>query len=637
VLHSLAMPKWNDLFENGEKKPDADETPSAAEIDKDAGCRLGKGSEGIDKEEDGPPAEKLIAAASSGSSKTFDPPPRAAKDDCESAQLQEKQQEDSKAESLATLPEVRILEPTEKPIRCETLRLDVRLEIYKEGDGKTTPKESLAAHLTGRLPGGMVFESTRGKGQGPMRMKLGKGEILPGMELGLRSLTLGARAVIYIPAKLAYREFGIPGIIPPHTDLTFELELLEVDGTKAAPQERPTPPSTEALPGKAFDIPWWLARVERPRPSEYYLSFCRHMARGLPGDLPGAKAIPKKNLQDINGWDLARDGAAVIRGMQSDWKAAKKWDLEGLRHEFGSEVSLIKWIGPLFRNAEVLSDVPVWEANFSEYIDYIRALEAFDPLCMEEHAEHCPRLYLNGWPIFLQKPHLRELVCLPTFVEDISKELHEELEMTRSALLQMFLGKNGRDPEHVTKKKIEDANWELTKLFISPKGSITRLHFDNGGSHAWLSQVRGRKLFVCYPPEEGKYLHPFKGDEGLMSSSFLDPLAEDVLKKWPDYKNATPHVAIVEEGETIFAPQGWWHYAVALDTSVTIMRNFHSHANENEFYKRHDEVLIKATNDVLRGSKLMKGKTEKELNEFTTKILSEIRTTIKKKQRQQSA
>ena len=27
-------------------------------------------------------------------------------------------------------------------------------------------------------------------------------------------------------------------------------------------------------------------------------------------------------------------------------------------------------------------------------------------------------------------------------------------------------------------------DWDLTKVFISPKGAITRLHFDNGGAHA---------------------------------------------------------------------------------------------------------------------------------------------------------
>lgn len=27
-------------------------------------------------------------------------------------------------------------------------------------------------------------------------------------------------------------------------------------------------------------------------------------------------------------------------------------------------------------------------------------------------------------------------------------------------------------------------DWDLTKIFMSPKGAITRLHYDNGGAHA---------------------------------------------------------------------------------------------------------------------------------------------------------
>lgn len=26
-------------------------------------------------------------------------------------------------------------------------------------------------------------------------------------------------------------------------------------------------------------------------------------------------------------------------------------------------------------------------------------------------------------------------------------------------------------------------DWDLTKIFTSPKGAITRLHYDNGGAH----------------------------------------------------------------------------------------------------------------------------------------------------------
>ena len=33
---------------------------------------------------------------------------------------------------------------------------------------------------------------------------------------------------------------------------------------------------------------------------------------------------------------------------------------------------------------------------------------------------------------------------------------------------------------------------------------------------------------------------------------------------------------MLREGETLLCPDGWWHYAVSLDESITVMRNFYN-------------------------------------------------------------
>ena len=44
-------------------------------------------------------------------------------------------------------------------------------------------------------------------------------------------------------------------------------------------------------------------------------------------------------------------------------------------------------------------------------------------------------------------------------------------------------------------------------------------------------------------------------------------------------------------GEAVVVPQGWWHYAVALDRSVTVQRNFyHAHSNAAGLV----EIVVKA-------------------------------------------
>ncbi|ESU22717.1 ppiB protein [Flavobacterium enshiense DK69] len=59
-----------------------------------------------------------------------------------------------------------------------------------------------------------------------------KSGLIPGFIEGLENMNSGDRAVIFIPSKLGYGEKGAGGVIPPNTDLIFELEM-----TEAAPKQ----------------------------------------------------------------------------------------------------------------------------------------------------------------------------------------------------------------------------------------------------------------------------------------------------------------------------------------------------------------------------------------------------------------
>jgi len=267
--------------------------------------------------------------------------------------------------------------------------------------------------------------------------------------------------------------------------------------------------------------------------------------------------------------------------------------------------------------------------GFGQYIDYIGAVDSADPDLKECNAAACPRLYLNGWPAFTQLPWLREYIINPTFVDDVSGDLVAEQEEVRELLISAMSTDYRSPSEESRQQAIDNEYWDFSKLFISPKGSLTRLHFDNGGAHAWLTQVRGRKLHICFPPSDGPHLHAFEGDEGLLNGSWLDPLDAEVLKKWPDYANATPHVAVVEQGETIFAPQGWWHYSIALDTSVTVMRNFYSKSNRHEYVRRKDEGLASAfATSVLKHQAKLRNQPDEKLKEIARRTVAKVRATL---------
>ena len=47
---------------------------------------------------------------------------------------------------------------------------------------------------------------------------------------------------------------------------------------------------------------------------------------------------------------------------------------------------------------------------------------------------------------------------------------------------------------------------------MGPVGISTRLHYDAGDAHGWLAQVVGRKLFILYPPSDGRHLYSIPGE-----------------------------------------------------------------------------------------------------------------------------
>jgi len=79
----------------------------------------------------------------------------------------------------------------------------------------------------------------------------------------------------------------------------------------------------------------------------------------------------------------------------------------------------------------------------------------------------------------------------------------------------------------------------------------------------------------------------------------------------------------------LFAPQGWWHYAVALDASVTVMRNFFSKANKHELTRRKDEALGDAVAlNVLRAQPKLRKQTDEVLKTIGRRTVAKIRETM---------
>ncbi|WP_172607347.1 FKBP-type peptidyl-prolyl cis-trans isomerase, partial [Flavobacterium psychrophilum] len=74
------------------------------------------------------------------------------------------------------------------------------------------------------------FDPSRSEQNGyqPFPFEAGKKEgLIPGFIEGLEKMSFGDKAVVFIPSALGYGPQGMGGVIPPNTNLIFELEMLE--------------------------------------------------------------------------------------------------------------------------------------------------------------------------------------------------------------------------------------------------------------------------------------------------------------------------------------------------------------------------------------------------------------------------
>jgi ribosomal protein L16 Arg81 hydroxylase len=99
-------------------------------------------------------------------------------------------------------------------------------------------------------------------------------------------------------------------------------------------------------------------------------------------------------------------------------------------------------------------------------------------------------------------------------------------------------------------------------LWFGPAGTITPLHHDT--SNILMAQVKGRKRYRLIPPEQWQYVY---NNFGVFSD--VDCEAPD-LGRHPEFRNATVSDIVVEPGEVLFMPVGWWHHVRALDVSMTV-------------------------------------------------------------------
>lgn len=98
-------------------------------------------------------------------------------------------------------------------------------------------------------------------------------------------------------------------------------------------------------------------------------------------------------------------------------------------------------------------------------------------------------------------------------------------------------------------------------------GIVTPVHFDS--AHNLLVQIHGRKKLLLFPPQQSRSLYYPCLSLGHVNYSPVDVEAPD-YERFPLFKRATPLEVLLAPGEILFIPVRWWHYARALEPTISL-------------------------------------------------------------------
>ena len=162
------------------------------------------------------------------------------------AKREKEKEERVKRASAKFLEEIKVQEP-----QAKVLPSGVKIFTINNGEGKQPKQTEFAmVNYAGYLRNGALFDSnikeveeSYGKYQAMREQQNGyqpipfpytpSAQLIPGFKEALLTMKVGDKIRVFIPATLGYGEAGAGDVIPPNSDLIFDIEIT---GTMAAPK-----------------------------------------------------------------------------------------------------------------------------------------------------------------------------------------------------------------------------------------------------------------------------------------------------------------------------------------------------------------------------------------------------------------
>ena len=221
---------------------------------------------------------------------------------------------------------------------------------------------------------------------------------------------------------------------------------------------------------------------------------------------------PSLSQQQFQTEYLLPQKPVVIKGLVDKSPAGKKWTMDYIKQVCGSVmVEVFDNANPNEASAFTQADLKM---SFEKYIDTILKNESTTW-----------RMFLFN--MFKLKPELRKDFPCPDLMKGI-------------------LGRMGY-------------------MFFGAKGIKVRIHQDMDMSNVMLTQFHGRKRVLLIHPKYSALLYklPFN------THSLVD-LDQPELKKYPALQYLQCHECILEPGDSLFMPAGYWHYITYLDAGFSV-------------------------------------------------------------------
>lgn len=112
--------------------------------------------------------------------------------------------------------------------------------VFKNPDPTAPPRQQFLVHYKGTLIDGTEFDASPEGQTVPMTL-----QVIPGFQEALKTMPVGSKWKLFIPANLAYGEQRRGQFIKPNSTLIFDLELVNIQ----EPPAPATPPGFQLPPG----------------------------------------------------------------------------------------------------------------------------------------------------------------------------------------------------------------------------------------------------------------------------------------------------------------------------------------------------------------------------------------------------